>query len=159
MSGGTHRYHLTTSWTGNLGTGTSGYRAYSRNYEVFVAGKSEPLQGSSDAVFRGDPARYSPEELLLASLSACHMLWFLHLCADAGIIVVNYADAALGEMAENSDGSGQFVEVVLQPSVTIQDEGRLPELATLHDKAHEMCFIARSVNFPVRVQPAARAAS
>ncbi|MGH9663499.1 MAG: OsmC family protein, partial [Bryobacteraceae bacterium] len=132
-----------------------GYRAYSRDHEILVPGKSGPLPGSSDPAFRGDPARYSPEELLLASLSACHMLWFLHLCADAGIVVTAYSDAATAEMTEHLDGSGEFAEATLHPAVVIADEKRLPELPGLHDKAHAVCFIARSVNFPVRHQPAA----
>src|SRR5450755_1012214 len=95
-----HRYRTTTTWTGNLGTGTSHYRAYARDYEIVAPGKSSPVLGSSDPAFRGDASRYNPEDLLVASLSACHMLWFLHLCAQAGILVTSYSDAATGTMAE-----------------------------------------------------------
>jgi organic hydroperoxide reductase OsmC/OhrA len=148
-----HHYRVTTTWTGNLGTGTSDYGAYSRDHEITIAGKSGPLPGSSDAAFRGDPARYTPEELLVASLSTCHMLWFLHLCADAGIVVTEYKDAATGEMSEHADGSGEFTLVILRPGAVIADPARIAEAMTLHARAHELCFIARSVNFPVQHEP------
>ncbi len=149
----THNYRVETKWTGNLGTGTSDYRAYRRDHEIFVSGKAGVIHGSSDAAFRGDPSRYTPEEFLVASLSTCHMLWVLHLCADAGIVITAYSDVARGTMVENKDGAGQFTEVVLYPQVTITDAARAEEAVAIHDKAHEMCFIARSVNFPVRAEP------
>jgi len=147
-----HHYRITTTWTGNLGTGTSDYRAYSRNHEITIAGKIASLPGSSDAVFRGDPARYTPEELLVASLSACHMLWFLHLCADAGIRVERYTDSATGAMQETADGGGHFTEVVLRPAVRIAGDVEQARIDALHERAHELCFIAQSVNFPVRCE-------
>ena len=104
-------------------------------------------------MFRGDSARYTPEELLVASLSTCHMLWFLHLCADAGIVVTEYEDAASGEMSENADGSGEFTLVILRPRVVITDSARIADAMALHPLAHELCFIARSVNFPVQHEP------
>jgi len=145
-----HNYQIQTTWTGNTGPGTTDYRAYKRDHEIFVADKSAPILGSSDAAFRGDPTRYSPEELLVSTLSTCHMLWLLHLCADAGITVTAYTDQACGVMAENLDGSGHFTEVTLHPVMTITDSGRVREAEALHAKAHELCFIANSVNFPVR---------
>jgi organic hydroperoxide reductase OsmC/OhrA len=148
-----HHYRITTTWTGNLGKGISDYHAYSRDHEITIAGKRAPLPGSSDAGFRGDPARYTPEELLVASLSACHMLWFLHLCADAGIVVTEYKDAASGEMSENADGSGEFTRVILRPRAVIADPARIADSMALHARAHELCFIARSVNFPVEHEP------
>ena len=148
-----HQYRITTNWTGNLGTGTSDYLAYSRDHEIEIVGKSAPLAGSSDAAFRGDPARYTPEELLVASLSACHMLWFLHLCADAGIVVIEYEDAASGTMSEHADGSGEFTGVILRPRAVITDAARIADAIALHARAHELCFIARSVNFPVEHEP------
>ncbi len=144
-----HRYEIDNTWTGNLGSGTSSYRAYSRDHEMNAAGKDSPIAGSSDPAFRGDARRYNPEELFVASLSTCHMLWFLHLCADAGISVTAYADRATGIMAENVNGGGEFVSAMLRPRVTIADGTRAAELETLHERAHELCFIARSVNFPV----------
>jgi organic hydroperoxide reductase OsmC/OhrA len=145
-----HHYKIQTTWTGNTGQGTADYRAYKRDHEIFVTGKSAPIPGSSDAAFRGDPTRYTPEELLVSTLSTCHMLWLLHLCADAGITVTAYTDQASGVMAENPDGSGHFTEVTLHPVMTITDASRVPEAEALHAKAHELCFIANSVNFPVR---------
>ncbi len=153
-----HHYRITTTWTGNLGAGTSDYRAYSRNHEIKILGKRAPLPASSDQAFRGDPARYTPEELLVASLSSCHMLWFLHLCADAGITVTEYEDAALGTMAEHPDGSGEFTSVVLRPRVVITDSARIADATSLHNRAHALCFVARSVNFPVEHEPVVVAA-
>jgi organic hydroperoxide reductase OsmC/OhrA len=154
-----HRYQIQTTWTGNTGRGTADYRAYKRNHEIFAAGKAAPIPGSSDAAFRGDPARYNPEELLVSALSTCHMLWILHLCADAGIMVTAYADQACGVMAEGPDGSGRFTEVTLHPLMTITDGGRIEEAEALHAKAHNFCFIANSVNFPVRCVPTVVAAA
>jgi organic hydroperoxide reductase OsmC/OhrA len=149
----THTYRLTMTWTGNLGTGTSGYRAYSRNHEYAADGKLTTIHGSSDPAFRGDASRYNPEELLVASLSSCHMLWLLHLCADAGIVVTDYRDEAEGTMRENTDGSGEFSRVVLRPRMTITDASRIEEAKALHHRAHAMCFIARSVKFAVEHEP------
>src|SRR5262249_17274126 len=103
--------------------------------------------------FRGDASRYNPEDLLVASLSTCHMLWYLHLCAGARVVVTEYTDDAMGRMSERSDGSGRFTEVVLRPRVTIEDGGNVALAIKLHTRAHEMCFIANSVNFPVRCEP------
>ena len=147
-----HAYELAVEWTGNLGTGTSAYTAYSRNHRI-VAPARPPLLCSSDPSFRGDPSRYSPEELLVASLSSCHMLWYLHLCAEAGIEVTDYQDRARGTMAETMDGGGHFIEVVLTPSVGIAGGGDIERAVELHERAHELCFVASSVNFPVRCEP------
>jgi organic hydroperoxide reductase OsmC/OhrA len=148
-----HHFTATVTWTGNQGTGTSTYRAYSRNYDVIGDGKSATIAGSSAPAFRGDKSRYNPEDLIIASLSACHMLWVLHLCADAKIRVVEYVDTASGSMALNPDGSGQFSEVVLRPRITVMEAGREADLAAINERAHQLCFIARSVNFPVRHEP------
>jgi organic hydroperoxide reductase OsmC/OhrA len=146
-----HHYEMQIEWTGNLGTGTSGYRDYSRNHVITSANKERPIDGSSDPAFRGDRSRYNPEELLVAALSACHMLSLLHLCADAGIVVTEYVDSASGTMAESADGSAQFSRVELHPQLKITDPARMEEAMHLHHRAHELCFIARSVNFPVEV--------
>ena len=146
-----HRYTTHLQWTGNRGTGTSGYRDYDRSHTIELAGKP-PILGSSDAAFRGDPARHNPEDLLVASLSACHMLAYLHLCADAGIAVTDYTDDAIGEMHEDNDGGGTFVQVVLRPRVALADASRAGEAERLHHEAHEKCFIASSVKFPVVVE-------
>jgi organic hydroperoxide reductase OsmC/OhrA len=150
--GRTHEYGVSVRWTGNLGSGTSGYRGYSRDHEV-SAGEAPPLAASSDPLFRGDPGRWNPELELTAALAQCHMLWYLHLCADAGIIVTGYTDDASGTMAETDDGSGSFTEVVLRPRVTVADAGMAEKAAQLHADAHARCFIANSVNFPVRHEP------
>ena len=148
-----HRYQITTTWTGNRGTGTSGYRSYGRDHEISAEGKSAVIPGSSDPLFLGERSRYNPEELLVGSLSACHMLWFLHLCSDAGVVITSYRDEALGELTELAGGTGEFTRVTLQPHVTISDPSRARDLAALHAKAHELCFIARSVKFPVEHEP------
>ena len=147
-----HHYTVQVTWTGNLGEGTSGYRAYSRNHEIAAVGKPV-LPGSSDPTFRGDPARYNPEEFLVSSLSTCHMLWYLHLCAEAQIVGLHYTDDATGVMAERSDGGGRFTEVMLRPHVVIAFDGDLARAEKLHERAHDLCFIANSVNFPVRCEP------
>jgi organic hydroperoxide reductase OsmC/OhrA len=145
------RYQVDVLWTGNSGSGTGSYRGYERSHSVQVKGKPV-IYGSSDPAFRGDAAKYNPEELLVASLSSCHMLWYLHLCADAGIVVVEYIDHAIGTMIETRDGSGYFQEVVLKPIVTVSNGGMVDLAGKLHDMANEKCFIANSVNFPVRHQ-------
>lgn len=147
-----HHYKTTTKWVGNRGTGTSDYRAYDRNHDISIDGK-QTLLCSSDPAFRGDKSRQNPEELLVASLSGCHMLWYLHLCAANGIIVTNYEDEALGTMEENKDGSGQFTEVMLQPKVTVTEDNMVAKAHTLHHEANKMCFIARSVKFQVGHKP------
>jgi organic hydroperoxide reductase OsmC/OhrA len=144
-----HHYNLTIQWTGNTGKGTFHYRSYERSHTISAEGKPEIL-ASSDPDFRGDGTKYNPEELLVASLSGCHMLWFLHLCADSGIVVTDYTDNPTGTMTETGNGGGRFKEVTLNPTVTIQDPEFLNRLDALHAKAHELCFIANSVNFMVR---------
>jgi organic hydroperoxide reductase OsmC/OhrA len=147
-----HHYQIRLEWTGDRGTGTSGYRAYGRDHIIESPDKPS-IAGSADPQFRGDPARWNPEELLVASLAACHQLWYLHLCANAGVVVTAYADTATGVMRETADGGGQFDGVVLTPEVRISASSD-PELATqLHQRAHAMCFIARSVAFPVACEP------
>ena len=148
-----HRYKITNRWTGNLAAGTATYSGYSRNHEIVAEGKSAPIAGSSDPVFRGDATRYNPEELLLGALSACHMLWVLHLCADMGIVVTEYSDQAEGEMTEHENGSGEFTRVVLKPRMAITDFSRADDAIAIHHRAHELCALARSMNFPVEHDP------
>jgi len=144
-----HLYHLTVLWTGNKGSGTSSYSAYERSHLISAKNKPDIL-GSSDVAFRGDPSKYNPEELLLASLSSCHMLWFLHLCVENGVVVLAYSDSPEGKMIEFKNGSGQFLEVTLHPTVVLKVASMLAKLDALHEKAHQYCFIANSVNFPVK---------
>lgn len=148
----THQYQVEVRWTGNTGQGTASYRAYERAHEIFVAGKPI-IPGSSDPAFRGDPTRYNPEELLVASLSTCHMLWYLHLCADAKIVVTEYWDNPIGIMTETKDGGGRFTDVMLKPVVTVAADSDSALAEQLHDKAHHLCFVANSMNFPVRCEP------
>jgi len=143
-----HHYALTLTWTGNTGEGTSGYRDYERSHTVSAPGKPD-LLGSADPSFRGDAERYNPEELLVAALSACHMLWYLHLASEAGIVVVAYEDRPEGTMVQEADGGGHFTEVVLHPRVTVRPGADRHKARALHGRAHGLCYIARSVNFPV----------
>ena len=152
-----HHYVTQLRWTGNRGEGTSHYRAYDRDHVLSVNGKPE-LAGSSDPSFRGNPDRYNPEELLVASLSSCHMLWYLHLCSVNGVVVVDYRDSAGGIMLEDADGGGRFSEVVLRPVVTVTSATMKEKAASLHHEANRLCFIANSVNFPVRHEPVAKVA-
>ncbi len=144
----THQYALTTEWTGNTGRGTVNYNGYERSYTVTSVGKAA-IYGSSDPAFRGDSHKYNPEELLVASLSSCHMLWYLHLCAEAGVIVTGYIDKANGIMLESANGGGKFKQVTLNPLVTVAASDMIEQASALHRKANELCFIANSVNFPV----------
>jgi len=144
-----HEYRISTRWTGNLGSGTSSYREYSRNHESTGSRKRQAIEGSSDPPFRGDASRYSPEELLVVALANCHMLWVLHLCADAGIVVTEYEDDAWGEMVEHPDGSGEMSRVILRPRVRITDGARADEMTAIHERAHAVCAMARSVRFAV----------
>jgi len=146
-----HRYRVDVEWTGNRGTGTDGYRNYSRNHVIRIPGKPD-LAGSSDPTFRGDATRHNPEDMLVAALSACHMLSYLHMATVAGVVVVAYDDSAEGTMATEGDG-GHFTEVVLRPVVTIRADSNPGKALAAHEAAHHACFIANSVNFPVRCEP------
>lgn len=149
-----HRYEIELLWTGNTGTGTAAYTGYERSHEVRVAGKPV-LPASSDPAFRGDAARWNPEELLLTALSSCHMLSYLHLCASAGVVVTHYLDSAEGLMTE-SGGGGRFTRATLKPVVTVQTQDQVQQALELHHAAHNACFIANSVNFPVECKPTVR---
>lgn len=145
-----HKYSATIEWTGNLGNGTSSYTSYGRDYEVMIADKP-PLLGSADPQFRGDSSRHNPEDMLVSSLSACHMLFYLHLCAASGINVVSYRDTPVGTMVIEKTGGGRFSEVVLNPEVKIS-AGDPEKAQQLHHKAHEFCFIANSLNCSVKLE-------
>jgi len=152
-----HHYAVSVEWTGNRGSGTSDYRAYGRDNTVRAEGKLHELAGSSDRTFHGDRERWNPEELLLAALSQCHMLSYLHVAASRGIVVTAYTDDAVGEMRQTPDGGGHFTEVTLRPVVTIA-AGEEAEALEAHHEAAAKCFIAASVNFPVRHEPSIRLA-
>jgi len=148
----THQYSSIISWKGNKGTGTSNYVAYGRDHTIQIVNK--PLiEASADAPFRGDSTKHNPEDLFLSSIASCHMLWYLHLCADAGIIVVDYIDEATGIMIQTPTNGGRFTEVTLNPVVTITDPSMITKANELHEIANKHCFIANSVNFPVHHKP------
>lgn len=151
-----HRYVLTVTWTGNTGEGTSTYRGYRRTHTVAAEGPPE-LLGSADRTFHG-ARRWNPEQLLLASLAQCHMLSYLHVCVDAGVVVTHYLDRATGSMRSEADGSGRFTGVVLHPEVTVADYTMVEAATKAHRRANELCFIANSVNFQVRHEPVVRTA-
>jgi organic hydroperoxide reductase OsmC/OhrA len=146
-----HQYSANIVWTGNNGTGTSDYASYSRDHVISIDHKQD-LQGSSDSIFRGDVTKHNPEDMLLSSLSVCHMLWYLHLCADAGVIVTAYTDKVEGILEYGKNG-GKFTEVTLHPVVSVESEEMIPLAMSLHSEAHACCFIANSVNFPVKHEP------
>jgi organic hydroperoxide reductase OsmC/OhrA len=149
---GQHNYSLTVRWTGNIGTGTSSYKEFERSHSILVENKVAIL-GSSDPAFRGDKTKHNPEELLLASVSSCHMLWYLHLCAVAGIVVTDYIDNATAIMVETENGGGKFTEATLNPIVTITEISMTEKANELHKKANDLCFVANSLNFPVYHKP------
>ncbi len=147
-----HHYAAQVRWTGNLGSGTSGYRAYSRDHEVEVKGAGV-LLGTADPTFHGSRDRWNPEQLLLAALAQCHLLSYLHVAVKAGVVVTGYRDTATGVMRLNADGSGEFTGVVLHPHVELQDAAQSALADSLHTEANKLCFIARSVSFPVDHEP------
>ena len=144
-----HHYSLTVKWTGNKGQGTSDYRTYERSHTIQVENKVE-IAASSDPAFRGDKTKHNPEDLFLSSLSSCHMLWYLHLCSDAGVVVVDYFDRAEGVMIETESGGGHFTSVILHPLVTVSEKSMIEKASALHHEANKLCFIASSCNFPVK---------
>lgn len=155
---GEHEYRLHARWTGDRGTGTSGYRDYDRDVTLSVEGKPV-LEATADVPFRGDPEKWNPEELLLAALSECHLLSYLYACVKAGVVVTAYEDEASGTMVEDGRGGGAFTEVVLHPRVTVAESAMVDAALAAHAQAKEWCFIANSVNFPVRHEPTVFAAS
>lgn len=147
-----HTYEVTVSWTGNRGPGTTGLRDYDRDHTVTADGPPV-IEGTADPGFLGDPTRWNPEQLFTASISQCHMLWYLGLCARAGVVVHEYTDEAEGTMVSGADHRARFSEVVLRPRVVVDTAEQVERAVALHEKAHEMCFIAQSVNFEVKVDP------
>jgi len=156
---GEHHYAVEVEWQGDRGEGTSNYRAYGREHVVRAEGKLHDLAGSSDRVFHGDRERWNPEELLIAALSQCHMLSYLHVATRHGVVVHGYTDAPTGTMLEDGRGGGAFSEVVLRPRVVVADESMVDTARRIHGEAGEKCFIAASVAFPVRHEPTVVVAS
>jgi len=147
-----HNYKSTIEWTGNTGESTKNYRSYERNYIISVDGKAE-ITGSSDPAFLGNPELHNPEDLLLASVSSCHLLWYLHFCSVNKILVLSYIDFAEGTMIESENGSGKFTEIILKPKILVAEKKMIKKAIELHQKANEYCFIANSLNFKVKHQP------
>lgn len=147
-----HHYKTKTTWTGNTGESTKNYRSYQRNYTISVDGKADVL-GSSDPSFLGDSQLHNPEDLLLASVSSCHLLWYLHLCSVNKILVVDYQDFAEGTMIEEENGSGKFTEIILKPRIVVKEKEMVEKAMKLHQEANEMCFIANSLNFKIKHEP------
>lgn len=145
-------YKLTLAWLGNEGSGTSGYKNYKRDFVAVSDGKP-PISGSSDPHYLGDTTKYNPEEMLLMAVSSCHMLWFLHLCAVNDIIVTEYSDEPTGVLEIFEDGGGKFVEIILSPIVSIQNQPNMEQLTHLHEKANKLCFIANSLNINIKHEP------
>ncbi|HEY0436112.1 MAG TPA: OsmC family protein [Phenylobacterium sp.] len=147
-----HHYAVTVTWTGNTGSGTAKFGAYEHRYDIAAPGKPT-IAGSSDPAFRGFAECWNPEDLLVASLTACHKLWYLYLCSQAGVVVTDYVDRAEGTMVGGIERGGRFTSVTLRPEVTITP-GSDPDVARrLHAEAHAKCFIANSMNFPVENDP------
>lgn len=146
-----HTYDVTVTWTGNRGPGTTGIRDYDRDLTIAAAGRPV-IDGTADPGYLGALDRWNPEQLFTASISQCHMLWYLGLCSRRGVVVREYVDAAVGTMVSEADGKARFTEVVLRPRIVVAAEDQVEQAMQLHEKAHEMCFIARSVNFEVKVE-------
>lgn len=158
MPGPEHRYRLTVEWTGNTGDGTATYRSYKRDHEVRDA-QAGTLLGSSDRAFRGDPARWNPEQLLLAAASQCHLLSYLHQAAVNGVVVVAYTDEPTAVLTEDGAGGGRITEIVLRPTVTVATADQVARAQALHHDANRACFIANSLNLPVQHEPRTLVAS
>lgn len=148
MTGNTHEYAAALTWTGNHGNGTVQYDDYGREFSVRMDGKPE-LLGSADPGFRGDASRHNPEDLLLVAISSCHMLSYLALCARHRISVLAYTDDATATMALSADGSGRFTSATLHPRAVVRDAAQVERAMALHERAHALCFIANSCNFPI----------
>jgi organic hydroperoxide reductase OsmC/OhrA len=144
----THDYTAQIVWTGDRGEGARRYKGYDRTWRIATSGKL-PINCSNDPLLGGDPAKPNPEDLLLSSLAACHMLWYLHLASDAGIVVRAYEDAPVGVGETGARGEGRFIRAVLRPKITVERGADLAKADSLHQDVHHYCFIARSVNFPI----------
>ena len=147
-----HSYTSAIRWTGNSGEGTAHYRAYTRDWEVAVPGKPV-IPCSNDPLLGGNKGLMNPEDMLLSALSGCHMLWYLHLASDAGIVVTAYEDAPEGTGELEPSGAARFVKAVLRPRITVKPGADMERAHAIHHEIHKVCFIARSVNFPVEIEP------
>ena len=147
-----HDFASSIVWTGNRGEGTRAYKGYDRTWDIALPGK-DIIHCSNDPILGGDPAKMNPEDLLISALSACHMLWYLHLASNAGIVVTDYRDDPIGHGETLLNGAGRFIAAVLHPKISVQEGADLEFAGELHHKVHDFCFISRSVNFPVSYEP------
>ena len=146
-----HDYTTRVIWTGNRGTGTSSYRGYDRTWNI--AAKGKPVVAcSNDPLLGGDPSKMNPEDLLISALSACHMLWYLHFAAEAGVVVLGYEDAPLAVGETGAGGAGRFLSCELRPQILLAAGADLVEAEAIHHRIHQVCYIARSVNFPISIR-------
>ena len=143
-----HDYAARVQWTGNRGDGTRTYRGYDRTWDIATPGKPV-IHCSNDPLLGGNPALPNPEDLLLASLSACHMLWYLHLASEAGIVVTSYQDDPVGVGETSPNGAGRFLRATLRPHIIVREGADFLDADAIHHRIHDYCFIARSVSFPV----------
>ena len=118
-----------------------------------VSGKP-PIPCSNDPLLGGNPGLMNPEDLLLSALGGCHMLWYLHLAAEAGIVVTAYEDTPEGIGEVGRGGAGRFLRATLRPRITVKPGADLTRAEAIHHEIHKVCFIARSVNFPVAIEAA-----
>jgi organic hydroperoxide reductase OsmC/OhrA len=153
-----HHYKLTAVWHGNKGEGTKNVRAYDRSHTVSIAGKPDQFLTTDNAAV-GDKTKLNPEDLLVTAVASCHMLSYLYVCALEGVVITSYRDNATGIMIENETSAGSFKEVTLNPECEVAKESMIERAIELHHKAHEMCYIANSVNFEVKCNPLCKANS
>jgi len=151
MNSKNHEYTARIEWTGNTGQGTRSYKSYQRDWQLNTGGKPV-IDCSNDPVLGGDPNKYNPEDLLVASVASCHMLWYLHLCSVAGVNVTAYRDIPLATGELLPSGAGRFTVITLRPTITITDGSDEKKALSIHDDIHQYCFIARSINFPVKIE-------
>jgi organic hydroperoxide reductase OsmC/OhrA len=147
-----HEFSCQTEWTGNRGEGTSGLRKFDRTWSISTPGRAV-VEGSADPQFGGKADRPNPEDLLMASLSACHMLWYLHLATVAGIVVQSYVDKPVGYGEVEKSGVGRFLRATLRPHIVLAAGTDQAKADAIHHEIHKYCFIARSVNFPIDYAP------
>ncbi|WP_273727738.1 OsmC family protein [Brucella gallinifaecis] len=147
-----HNYSSYVVWTGNRGEGTANYRSYDRTWDIAIPGKPV-VHCSNDPLLGGDPTKMNPEDLLISALSACHMLWYLHYASDHGIVVTRYVDKPVGIGEVEKSGAGRFTSATLRPKVTVLGNTDLQLAESIHHRIHKVCFVARSVNFPVSYEP------
>jgi len=148
-----NNYKIRVEWTVNKGNGTLNDKSYSRNHNISSEEKHNLIHDSSDPSFSGERTKYNPEELFISSISACHMLWYLHLCSINKIVVTEYIDNAKGFMEETENSNGKFTEVILNPTVKITDPSSINKANKLHTDANGISFIAKSCNFKIKHKP------